>query len=191
MIQKRLTLSAAGLLLLALVVTAGCNTTYGVPRLGFLGYPIPLSPYLQDEMEDNAWFNERYAKTPILEPLAPGVPAIALDEPSKDEVMRALERARPVEGGIPFVYETQRNNVKITIEPIADFVDPPRAYPMVGPAQLHTAKYKCMVYFTEVTRIGWPIPYTTTNEDAREVIYIDHSHLHMVGNVATGAGPAM
>ena len=42
-----------------------------------------------------------------------------------------------------------------------------------------------IVAFTE---IGWPVPYTTRDEDTVEVIYIDHNHLHMAGNVDTGAG---
>jgi hypothetical protein len=85
------------------------------------------------------------------------------------------------------LHEVQRNNVRITIDKIADYVDPPRFIPLIGPAQLHHAHYKCTIYYTEVTRVGWPIPYTTRNEDAREVIYIDHNHFHMVGNVDTGA----
>ena len=86
------------------------------------------------------------------------------------------------------LYEVQRNNVRIVVEPIADYVDPPRVYPLIGPAQLHHAHYKCTVYFKEVTRVGWPIPYTTDNEDAEEVVYIDHDHLHLVGNVDAGVG---
>jgi hypothetical protein len=43
------------------------------------------------------------------------------------------------------------------------------------------------VYYTEVKRIGWPVPHTLRDEDAREVIYVDHNHFHMVGNVDTGA----
>jgi hypothetical protein len=35
--------------------------------------------------------------------------------------------------------------------------------------------------------MGWPLPHTLTDEDSREVIYVDHNHLHMVGNVDTGA----
>jgi len=190
MIQRRVSLGAAGVLLVALVASSGCNTTYG-PRFGWLAYPIPLSPFIQHQMEDQFWENERYQKVPILESLAPGVPAIALDEPSKDEIIRVLEKSHPVEGGIPFLYETQRNNVKITIEPIADSVDPPRVYPLVGPAQLHHARYKCTLHFSEVTRVGWPVPYTTHNEDAREVLYVDHDHLHMVGNVEPGTMTAM
>ena len=61
-------------------------------------------------------------------------------------------------------------------------------YRAAGPAQQHHAHYKCTVYYTEVTRVGWPLPYTTRNEDAREVIYVDHNHMHMVGNVDTGLG---
>jgi hypothetical protein len=111
-----------------------------------------------------------------------------MDPPSQDEVMIALEKARPVRGGYPFLYEAQRNNVKIQIEKIADYIDPPRVYPLVGPAQMHHAHYKCTVYFTEIERVGYPVPYTKRNEDTQEVVYIDHDHLHMVGNPNFGAG---
>jgi len=113
---------------------------------------------------------------------------VALDPPSEDEVMRALEAARSVEGGLPFLHEMNRNNVRIVVDPIADYVDPVRVYPLIGPAQLHHAHYKCTIHFTEVTRVGWPIPYTTVDEDAQEVVYIDHNHLHLVGNVDSGPG---
>ncbi len=59
--------------------------------------------------------------------------------------------------------------MRIVVEPIADYVDPVRVMPLVGPVQLHHAHYKCIVYYTEVTRVGWPIPYTNTDEDAQEV----------------------
>ena len=85
------------------------------------------------------------------------------------------------------LHEVQRNNVRISREKIADYIDPPRVYPLIGPAQLHHAHYKCTVYFTEVTRVGYPVPYTT-RDDSVEVLYIDHNHLHMVGNVDTGTG---
>lgn len=187
--RRRLPIAAFGLLLATLVSSTGCIATYG-PRFGILAYPIPLSPYFQKEKEDKFWWNERYAKAPILDSLAPGVPAIALDPPSQDEIIRVLERSHPVEGGIPFLYETQRNNVRIVVEQITDSIDPPRVMPLVGPVQQHHARYKCTVYFSETNRVGWPVPYTTVNEDAREVLYIDHNHLHMVGNVETGRGAA-
>lgn len=177
------------LLVAAVSVTqSGCFwvTTQG-PYLGALSIPIPVSPYFQDKQEDRFWEHERYERAPILGPLTADGPHIALDPPSDDEVMRALDEARPLEGGIPLLHEVQRSNVRIVKDKIADYVDPPRVYPLVGPAQLHHAHYKCTVYYTETTRVGWPVPYTTVDEDAREVIYIDHNHLHMVGNVDTGA----
>ena len=112
----------------------------------------------------------------------------ALDPPSDDEIMRALERAHPVEGGLPLLHEVQRNNVRIVKEKIADYIDPPRFYPLVGPAQQHHAHYKCTVYYTKTSR-AWAGRSRTRSldEDAREVVYVDHNHLHMVGNVDTGA----
>jgi hypothetical protein len=36
------------------------------------------------------------------------------------------------------------------------------------------------VFYTLVTRVGWPLPHTRVDEDSREVLYIDHNHFHMV-----------
>ncbi len=113
---------------------------------------------------------------------------IALDTPSDYEVVRAWEKANPIQGGLPFLHEKQRNNVRIVKEKIADYVDPPRVVPLIGPVQLHHAHYKCTIYYTEITRVGWPVPHTLIDEDSQEVIYIDHNHFHMVGPVNTGAG---
>ncbi len=171
-----------------LVSLTGCVKTAFGPNIGILGYPIPVSPYFQKKAEDNLWEHERYDRVPILGPITSGGPAMALDRPSDDEIMRALEAARSVEGGLPFLHEIQRNNVRIVCEKTADYVDPPRVYPLIGPAQLHHAHYKCTIYFSETTRVGWPLPYTSVDEDAQEVVYIDHTHLHMVGNVDGGPG---
>lgn len=186
MLLKSTHLTLWGLLAVVMASASGC-TTLG-PSLGFMAYPIPVSPYFQDKEEDQFWVHERYERSPILGPLVPGGPDKALDPPSDDQVMRALEKSHPVEGGLPFLHEVQRSNVRIVKEKIADYIDPPRNYPLVGPAQLHHAHYKCTVYFSETTRVGWPLPYTTVDEDSVEVIYIDKNHLHMVGNVNTGVG---
>ncbi len=174
-----------GLLLLAAASGSGCMQQ-GI-HLGPLAIPIPISPYFQDRKEDEFWVKERYDRVPVLPPITPGGPAVALDEPSDDEVMRTLERAQPLEGGIPFLHEIHRDNVRIVKDKISDYIDPPRVYPLVGPAQLHHCHYKCTVYFKETARVGWPLPHTLVDEDSQEVVYIDHEHLHMVGNVDTGA----
>jgi hypothetical protein len=168
------------LLVLGGIVAAstGC-ASYG-PHLGPWAYPIPVSPYFMKKQEDKFWNHERYDKMPILGPLVAGAPHVGIDEPSDDEVMRALEEIDRVQGGLPFLYEIQRNNVQIVKEKIADFVDPPRVYPLVGPAQLHHVRWKCTVFYTRVIRPGWPLPQHMVDE-TEEVIYIDHDHLHMVG----------
>ena len=186
--SSKTVISITGVLgLLSLMISSGCSTVAG-PSFGILNFPIPISPYLQKSAEDKAWEYERYERMPILGPITPGTPETALDEPSDDQVMRALEKARPAQGGLPFLEEIQRNNVRIVKEKISDYVDPVRVYPLIGPAQLHHVHYKCIVYYSEVKRVGWPIPYTTTDEEAQEVIYIDLDHFHQVGNVDPGPG---
>ena len=170
------------------VTSTGCLGLKAGVDMGILGIPIPVSPYFQKKKEDEFWNHERYERAPILGPIIPGGPAIALDPPSDDEVMRAWERANPIQGGLPFLHEYQRNNVRIIKDKIADYVDPPRVVPLIGPVQLHHAHYKCTIYYSETTRVGWPVPHTLVDEDAQEVIYIDHNHFHMVGPVNTGPG---
>ena len=72
-------------------------------------------------------------------------------------------------------------------EKIADYVDPPRVMPLVGPVQLHHAHYKCTVYYTELVRVGWPVPHTLEDEDAgalaaahhryQEILQVPRKHL--------------
>jgi len=176
--------SVMGLTAITVLISIGCIGLPG-PGLGPLSIPIPVSPALQHQYEDMAWEKERYGRTPIMDPIIDGQ-APALDPPSDDEVMRSLEKARPVRNGVPGFETRTRNNVKIVKELIANYIDPPRVMPLCGPVQVHHAHYKCTVYFTEVIHVGWPIPHTLVNEDAQEVIYIDHDHLHHVGNVSDG-----
>jgi len=168
-------------------LTLVCTGCYGFGgnniSLGFLEYPIPVSPYYQFLQEQKFHNKERYDRVPILGPTTSGGDPVALDPPSDDEVMVALEQARPIQGGIPLLWEKQRNDVRIIKEKIADYIDPPRFYPLIGPAQLHHAHYKCTVYFDERTTVGYPVPHTLHDREAIEVVYIDHNHFHMVGDV--------
>ena len=124
--------------LLALASATGCSTVAG-PNFGMLNFPIPVSPYFQKEAEDRYWNYKRYDRMPVLGPLTPGSPEVGLDPPSDDEVMRALEKANPVQGGLPFLHEIQRNNVRIVVEPIADYIDPPRYFRWSAPRGFITA----------------------------------------------------
>ena len=50
MIHQRVSTPILGLALVSAVLATGCNTSYG-PRFGIFAYPIPLTPYLQDQEE--------------------------------------------------------------------------------------------------------------------------------------------
>src|SRR5687767_4867553 len=95
------------LLASSLMAHTGCVGVSSGPNLGPFGIPIPVSPYFQVKAEDEFWIKERYDRVPILGPLTAGGPAVALDPPSDDEVMRAFEKARPIQGGLPLLHETQ------------------------------------------------------------------------------------
>ena len=172
----------------ALVAAAsGCVGMQG-PSAGVMSIPIPVSPYYQQLAEDHAFESHRYNKVAVLPPITEEN-HIALDPPSEDQIVRALEKVRPLGGGVPGLEVTSRNIKGITIDTIADYVDPPRQIPLVGPAQLHHAHYKCTVYFEEVTHVGWPIPHQVKIEDGIEVLYIDKDHYHRVGGGTSDIPP--
>lgn len=177
MTKNIISLGFAGFLLSGLVASTGCLTAG--PTVGVASIPVPVSPYFQQEYEDLAFERERYNKVAVLPPITDSN-HIALDPPSDDQVMRQLEKIRPLSGAVPGLETSYRNVKGITKELVSDFVDPPRVMPLVGPVQVHHAHYKCTVYFEETTRVGWPIPYTIENEDAIETFYIDLDHLHRV-----------
>jgi hypothetical protein len=179
MTRKIFTIGCVGVLALAVAATSGCIGVGG-PGLGAASVPLPVSPYHQQKAEDHAFESSRYGKVVIMPPITEDN-HIALDPPSDDQVMRALEKVRPVGGSVPGLETTIRNVKGITKELISDYVDPVRVMPLVGPVQLHHAHYKCTVYFQEITHVGWPIPHMMKTDDGMEVLYIDCDHLHRVG----------
>ena len=186
MFAKKLTVTLSLVISALAVLSSGCFYSTG-PSLGIFSIPIPVPAHASKQLEDKFHVHERYARVPIMGPITAGGPVKALDPPSDDEVWRALERARPVQGGVPFLNETQRSNVVIVKEKIADYIDPARVIPLIGPAQLHHAHYKCTVYFSEKKIVSYPIPHTLHDEESVEVLYIDHNHFHMVGNIDFGS----
>ncbi|WP_425397685.1 hypothetical protein [Aeoliella sp.] len=109
-------------------------------------------------------FTKRVA---VLGPITSGQKAVALDPPSDNEVLNALRKVLPPGRIFP-----SKRGMRIVKQKIADYDDPVRVYPMIGPAQQHHAHYKCTLY-----------PRSAYGTDERPyVIYLDHNHLHMVGD---------
>ena len=178
MTKKFHTIGCVGVLALMVAATNGC-VGVGGPGFGVASIPVPVSPFHQQQAEDHAFEKARYSRTAVLPPIV-DENHIALDPPSDDEVVRALNKVRPVDGSVPGLEITMRNIKGITKELIQDCVDPPRQVPLVGPAQLHHAHYRCTVYFEEITQVGWPVPHQIKT-DGQETLYIDKDHLHRVG----------
>ena len=124
---------------------------------------------------------EPSSPSPLPRPIVAAHSCKGIEPPSDDEVIRAVGEKRKLNGTWVHVFENNRKNIRIVKEKKADYLDPPRTYPLIGPAQLHHTHYKCSVHFTESVRVGWPIPHKSEKE-AVEVVYIETSHLHMLDN---------
>ena len=138
--------------------------------------PIPIPPWVSTQVEDK-YQNKNDFRTAILPPVRPGFPEPLCEDPPDDaQVLRAM---RPVVRGVPYVYEEFRDNLQIVTERLVDRIDPPRFFPLVGPAQLHHCHWKCTVFYTETVESGYPFPVKLTRRRV-EVVYIDKDHLHLV-----------
>ena len=95
-------------------------------------------------------------RTPIMPPIRDGFPPpICEDAPSDAEVLRAMPR---VPRGVPYVYETFRDDIVIVKNRMVDKIDPPRFFPLVGPAQLHHCHWECVIYYNELVQSDYPFP---------------------------------
>jgi hypothetical protein len=129
---------------------------------------------IAEGIEDNG-IQKSDVRTPIAPPIRPGSPEPRCqDQPTEAEVFRALPN---VPHGIPYLYESFRDNAQIVFERIVDKVDSPRFFPLVGAAQLHHCHWKCTVSFTEVIELNYPFPCRACRPRV-EVIYIDKDYLH-------------
>jgi hypothetical protein len=137
--------------------------------------PVPVQPWMSDQVE-NRMQNPSDHKTTVLGPIPAGYRPLCEDPPDRSTILRALP---PVTRGVPYMYEQFRDDLDFSIVRLVDQVDPPRFYPLVGPAQLHHCHYKCTVFYTETVSSDWPIPFQVKRRRS-EVVYIDRDHLHAV-----------
>ena len=145
--------------------------------------PIPVPPWVTERMNDK-YCNKNDNRTPIMPPIRDGFPPPLCEDPPDDAmVLRTLEQ---VTRGVPYFYEEFRDNIEIVTERMVDRIDPPRFYPLIGPAQLHHCHWKCTIYFNETMESGYPFPFQCKQRRI-EVVYIDKDHLHLY----PGQNPAM
>lgn len=171
--------AVVAIICLSTMTNSGCLLTGGLIGVAWKGMTfwktlpvVPISAYQSQQIEDKLWEDERYNRTPVLDPVEGDV--FCVDPPSEDQVMRSLP-STPA-GGFAFFQETQFNNVRIVVEPMVDRLDDCKVYPLVGPCRLHHCHYKCTVYYDKTVRAYWPIPFSHTDQSV-EVIYIDKDHL--------------
>jgi len=137
--------------------------------------PIPVPPWVTERMEEK-YGSDRDFKTPVLPPIREGFPPPTCeDQPDDARVLRALEH---VTRGVPYVYEEFRDNIEIVKERIKDSIDPPRFFPLIGPAQLHHCHWKCSISYDETIESGYPFPFRVRKQRVK-VVYIDLDHLHL------------
>jgi hypothetical protein len=152
---------------------SGCVAPFS---MGFLT-PIPMQAWVGDYITERLTSRNDH-RTPVMPPIPPGFRPYCEDPPDPREILRAM--TRPTRG-VPYIYEEFRDDIDFTVEKLVDKVDPPRFYPLIGPAQLHHCHWRCIVYFTETVESSYPFPFQWKHRTT-QVIYIDKDHLHMCVN---------
>ena len=173
-----------GLLLAVAILSplagSGCTGFFWPLSMG-CWTPVPVPPWVTERMEEK-YQGKNDFRTVIMPPIREGFPPPLCEDPPDDAmVIRALDN---VTRGVPYFYEEFRDDIQVVTERMVDKIDPPRFYPLIGPAQLHHCHWKCTVYYTETVESGYPFP-VRLRRNRVEVVYIDKDHLHL----CPGGGP--
>jgi hypothetical protein len=160
---------AAGVLALP-ILTSGCVN----PLSMGIFTPVPMQPWVADRIEERLKYKNDY-RTPVLPPIPAGFRPLCEDPPDRAEILRTMPR---VARGVPYIYQEFRDDMEFTVEKLVDKIDPPRFFPLIGPAQLHHCHWKCTIYFSETIESSYPFPFQVKKRRA-EVVYIDKDHLHL------------
>jgi hypothetical protein len=159
-----------GAVLVAAAGLCGCNPY----TMGF-ATPIPIPAWVTERMEEKYCYKNDQ-RTPIMPPIREGFPPPTCEDPPDEaSILRAMPH---VKRGVPYFCEEFRDDVQIVTQRMVDHIDPPRFYPLVGPAQLHHCHWKCTIYYTETIESGYPFPFRCKKPRV-EVIYMDRDHLHL------------
>ncbi len=163
------------ILLLLAAVSAPAWLTGCYPLSMGIFTPIPVPPWVTQRMEEKYCFQNDF-RTPVLPPIQEGAPPpLCEDPPDEARILRAMP---PVKRGVPYVCEEFRDNINIVTELVVDKIDPPRFFPLVGPAQLHHCHWKCTVYYTETIQSDYPFPFKCVKPRV-QVVWVDLDHLHL------------
>jgi hypothetical protein len=143
--------------------------------------PVPVVPTSVEQMEEKSSATNDF-RTPIMPRFRPGEMQTACDNPpSEREVLRSVAGA---EGDAA----SNCDDCNIALEQIVDKIDPPRFYPLIGPAQLHHCHWKCTVYYTATVRVDYLVHFTLKTRRV-QVLYIDKDHLHQFFGPAAAEAP--
>jgi len=146
-----------------------------------LNQPRELSQYRAIEQQESPLSPGPWATSGLLNPNQPsqprmsiqgdltsGGPPQALTPPSEQDVIEALaaESAADTRALAGLDEQVDLRQVKIKLQKVAEYLDPPRVYPPVGRAQMHHAHYK--------------VELQAPGQEAPRVVWLDHQHLHVV-----------
>lgn len=114
------------------------------------------------------------SRIPIIGPVTAKGRAIAMDPPSDDEIILALQKIPSGKSLAKQVQDGPKQRFEIVKEKTADYLDPPRFYPLLGESQLHHSHYKCTVHLESASGTSHQ------RQIAPCVVYVDHQHFHLV-----------
>ncbi len=118
------------------------------------------------------WKREPFEnRIPIMGPMTSGGQAQSIDPPTIDQLLEVIRISSP--DSLPRVAREQ-----VVIEKIADYVDPPKRYPLIGLAQLHHSHYKCIMMLREDETD------MKKGEQEQLILFVDHTHLHVSEELA-------
>jgi hypothetical protein len=143
------------------------------------GRVVPAGPTVPDGSQTKFYLPQENA-TPVLPPIPQGQRPVCDNAPDHAAILRTMSRA---ERGVPGVYDVCREDFEFITEKLVDKIDPPRFFPLIGPAQLQHCHWKCTIYYNETLEFASPVGFSFTRPQV-EVVYMDRDRLYLWADAA-------
>jgi hypothetical protein len=144
---------------------------------------VPIPPWAVERLEEKDSCKNDFRR-PIMPPIREGYSVECAAEP--DEALVLRRGVPPLPAGLPFC-EVQREIVHLESKKVGDKIDPPRFFPLVGPARLHHLHYECRVTFAVTLRLTG-LPGAEWKWRCEQVVPLDTDHLHLEPAPVPAAG---
>ena len=121
--------------------------------------------------------SSRYPASMMILPWDADAELIAKVEDMSEKALSRFHWDFPAEKNRLFFYRKRHIPLGVELKLLKKEVDPPRIFPLIGPASLHHAHWECRVKYRKTVSVFWPIRWEYRSEPREHEMRLDGDYL--------------